>query len=250
MIPKVIHYCWLSGDDFPADIQECIDSWKHILPDYEFVCWDTNRFDLNSNKWVKQAFETKKYAFAADYIRLYALYNYGGIYLDSDVLVYKSFDDLLELPYFIGEDVVHCFEPAIIGAEKHTPWLKDVLDRYDGLEFINSDGSYNMKGLPVVFHERLTPKYNFVLVKSIKDFCVLGATLNIFPHTWFNSRNYLKSVKRKEAYCTHRFVGSWLKKKERWNWKKYVPDVILKYLFGFLFHFVYRVNLKKSQINF
>lgn len=140
MIPKVIHYCWLSGDPFPADIQECIDSWKKFLPDYEIVCWDTKRFDMDSCKWVKQAFEAGKYAFAADYIRLYALYHHGGIYMDSDVLVYKPFDDLLKLPYFIGEDFVHCFEPAIIGAEKHTAWVKDVLDRYDGLEFVKKKG--------------------------------------------------------------------------------------------------------------
>ena len=70
MIPKVIHYCWLSGDDFPADIQECIDSWKHILPDYEFVCWDTNRFDLNSNKWVKQAPYVNKYYYHTEMVKV------------------------------------------------------------------------------------------------------------------------------------------------------------------------------------
>ena len=72
MIPKIIHYCWLSGDEFPPLIQKCLDTWKEKLPDYEFILWDTNKFKLDDNIWVKQAFETKKYAFAADYIRLYA----------------------------------------------------------------------------------------------------------------------------------------------------------------------------------
>src|SRR5690606_40794226 len=101
MIPKKIHFCWLSGDEYPDLIKKCVNTWKEKLPDYEFILWDTNRFDLDSNIWVKQAFETKKYAFAADYIRLYAVYNYGGIYLDTDVEVIKSFEDLLDLPYFI-----------------------------------------------------------------------------------------------------------------------------------------------------
>ena len=95
MIPKIIHYCWLSGDAFPENIRTCFASWKQFLPDYEFRLWDTARFDVHSLPWTKEAFEAKKYAFAADYIRLYALYQFGGIYLDSDVLLYKSFDDLL-----------------------------------------------------------------------------------------------------------------------------------------------------------
>lgn len=85
MIPKKIHFCWLSGDEFPPLIQYCIDTWEKVLPDYEIILWDTKRFDINSIAWVKEAFEAKKYAFAADYIRLYAVYTEGGIYLDSDV---------------------------------------------------------------------------------------------------------------------------------------------------------------------
>lgn len=99
MIPKIIHLCWLSGDPYPPKIQKCLESWKKFLPEYEVMLWDGNRFDLNSSSWVAQAF-AKKYAFAADYIRMYALYHYGGIYLDSDVEVLKSFDELLTLPLF------------------------------------------------------------------------------------------------------------------------------------------------------
>ena len=82
MIPKKIHLCWLSGDDYPAKISKCIESWKKHLPDYEIVLWDTKRFDLSQSQWVSQAFEARKYAFAADYIRFYALYHDGGIYLE------------------------------------------------------------------------------------------------------------------------------------------------------------------------
>lgn len=90
MIPKIIHYCWLSNDPIPADMQRYIESWKKFLPDYEFMLWNFSRFDINSSDWVKEAFKNKKYAFAADYIRLYALYNYGGIYMDMDVEVLET----------------------------------------------------------------------------------------------------------------------------------------------------------------
>lgn len=159
MIPKIIHLCWLSGDPFPTDIQKCLDSWKEHLPDYEIWLWNTNRFDVNSVLWTRQAFERKKYAFAADYIRLYALYNFGGIYLDSDVLVYKSFDDLLSLPYFIGEDYDHSFEAAVIGAEEGQKWIKDLLEYYTDRPFVKPDGELSMDPpLPMIMKSRLIDK--------------------------------------------------------------------------------------------
>lgn len=80
MIPKKIHLCWLGGGKYSPLIRHCIDSWYRILPDYEIILWDTGRFDVNSVPWVKEAFAAKKYAFASDYIRAYALYHEGGIY--------------------------------------------------------------------------------------------------------------------------------------------------------------------------
>ena len=102
MIPKIIHFCWLSTDEYPKLIKKCIESWKVKLPDYEFILWDTNRFNVETTIWTQQAYKSKKYAFVSDYIRLLAVYKYGGIYLDTDVEVLKNFDDLLNLPYFIG----------------------------------------------------------------------------------------------------------------------------------------------------
>ena len=117
MIPKIIHYCWLSGDPFPDLINKCIDSWHNILSDYEFMLWDTRKIDVNSNLWLKQAYENKKYAFAADYIRFFALYHYGGIYLDADVEVLKDFKSLLIEKQLLGEEASGDIEAAVIGGE-------------------------------------------------------------------------------------------------------------------------------------
>ena len=155
MIPKIIHLCWLSGDPYPAKIAKCLDTWKKYLPDYEVMLWDTNRFDLNSSVWVRQAFEKKKYAFAADYIRFYALYHYGGIYLDSDVEVLKSFDDLLDLPYFIGAEKAQTPEAAVIGAEQGCDWIKQCLDYYDNRKFVKEDGSLDIRKLPEIMDQQI-----------------------------------------------------------------------------------------------
>lgn len=211
MIPKIIHLCWLSGDEFPEAIQHCIDSWKIHLPDYEIYLWDTNRFDINSSRWVKEAFEAKKYAFAADYIRLYALYHHGGIYLDSDVIVYKSFNDLLNLPYFIGEDITHCFEAAVIGAEKGCEWIGHIMKRYENRRFIKSDNHYDTKTLPAIFHDQLIDNYDFTLIKNKDCFLDQETVINVFTYDYFNSRDYVSIKQYPNSYCSHNFAGSWFK---------------------------------------
>lgn len=159
MIPKIIHFCWMSGDPYPKKIQKCIDSWHRCLPDYEIVLWDSKRFDVNSSIWVKEAYEHKKYAFCADYIRLYALYNYGGIYLDSDVEVLKSYDELLHLPYFIGLESSGHIEAATIGAEKHNEFLGKVLEYYQNRHFVKPDGSLDIMIMPKVIDDVIKSNY-------------------------------------------------------------------------------------------
>lgn len=228
MIPKIIHLCWLSGDPYPADIQECLGSWKKHLLDYEIWLWDTKRFDVNSTLWTKQAFEAKKYAFASDYIRLYALYNYGGIYLDADVLVYKNFDDLLSLPYFIGHDQIRGFEAAVIGAEKGCLWIKDILDTYKEKVFVREDGSLDTLPLPCRFHHVLVElRYKFHCLHEIQPYEVKDRELYIFDGDFFNSRNAVEVRQTKKSYCAHNYAGSW---QNKGNSPKAFKDTLPKWL--------------------
>ena len=135
MIPKLIHYSWFSGEPYPAFLKECMDTWKKVLPDYEFILWDAKKLAECNNTFANEAVSVKKWAFAADFVRLYAVYHYGGIWLDTDIDMFKSFDPFLNDGMFIGreyyvhqekgkEDFVtltsHCF-----GAEKGHPFLKE-----------------------------------------------------------------------------------------------------------------------------
>lgn len=133
MIPKIVHYCWLSDDPVPPDYERCMATWKEKLPAYEFMLWDRRRFDTDSVLWVKQSCEIGLYACAADYIRLYAVYHNGGIYLDMDIEVVKPFDSLLQkdcmLSYenHIGRNV----EAGCFGAVKHHPYIKKCMDYFE-----------------------------------------------------------------------------------------------------------------------
>lgn len=154
MIPKKIHWCWLSDEPLPLNIQECINSWKRMMPDYEIICWDRERFDINSVPFVQQAYACSKYAFAADYIRLYALYTEGGIYLDSDVMVFRRFDKFLSHSAFSSVEYIPAMIPwrnesnkymgyaingAMIASEKGNPWIKQCLDHYKDKNFRMKD---------------------------------------------------------------------------------------------------------------
>ena len=219
MIPKKIHFCWLSGDEYPDLIKKCIESWKQKLPDYEFILWDTNKFKLEENIWVKQAFETKKYAFAADYIRLYAVFNFGGIYLDTDIEVLKSFDSLLHLPYFVGSEGGGILEAGVIGAEPKSFWVGKCLNYYDNKSFIKNDGTFDMLTLPRIMMHQISK--NNIIIKEIKENITLPLVseysndkLIMFSSDYFCAKNHGtgKIEVTKNTYCIHHFAMSWLPK--------------------------------------
>ena len=147
MIPKIIHYCWFSKDknkELPKAVQRSIESWKRILPNYEIKLWNEETFDINSVPWVKECYECgcASYAYMADYIRFWALYNYGGIYLDADQLVTKPLDEFLDNNMFVGMINPNEVGWCVIGAEKGNPIIKHLLDSYNR-HYINSDGTLN-----------------------------------------------------------------------------------------------------------
>lgn len=223
MIPQKIHYCWLSNDPYPDNIQRCIDSWKRVLPEYEIIKWDFSRFPPDKNVWVKQAYELKKYAFAADYLRLYALATEGGIYLDSDVEVLKPFDDLLNLPYFIcKENSPQGIEAATMGAEKGCDWVRKCLEYYDGKSFVNEDGSINTKVLPAIIKEQISSVYSIEEVKELKQVKKDSKSIFLLPSDYFSPKNYVtKKIKITEnTYSIHHFAGSWQPK-----WKKIILHI-------------------------
>ena len=109
MIPKIIHYCWFGKGPMPKSQRQCIRAWKKLMPDYQFMRWDENSFEVNICEFTTAAYQKKKYAYVADVARLFALSEFGGIYLDTDVDVFKRFDDFLKYDFFTGIEVYEDF---------------------------------------------------------------------------------------------------------------------------------------------
>lgn len=240
MIPKIIHYCWLSNDPIPENLQKCMSTWKRYLPDYEFMLWNFERFPKDKSKWVSDAFNNKKYAFAADYIRLYALYNYGGIYLDMDVEVIKTFNPFLNLETMVSwQNGAAGLEVAAMGVQKGSMWVKDCLDYYDCQTFILPNGNLNTTVMPRVIENRLKAKeiklYN---VSNITEATSVKDGIPVFPYTYFSPKNYKTKVLKitTDTICIHHFDGSWLSRKDR------IKNSIIKYLGPYVTRFIVKLK--------
>lgn len=234
MIPKIIHLCWLSGEPYPPLIENCINSMKEKLSDYEIRIWTKENFDVNSVQWVKEAFEAKKYAFAADYIRFWSLYNYGGIYLDSDVEILKNFDSFLNEKSFIGFEYLNIPEAAIVGAEKGVAWIKKCMDWYQDKSFYFDTKEMRKQVVPTLVKLVLEKEYDIKIVDNGKIQRLNGLTL--YPYIYFSPKNYFNGKIKyyPETICVHRFASAWGPNEKR-KWTLIVHQILI-FLIGKKLH--------------
>lgn len=232
MIPKKIHYCWLSDNPFPDLIVRCIDSWHKALPDYEFILWNRKKFNIKEHVWVSQAFTAGKFAFAADYIRLHALYEEGGIYLDADVEVLRSFDELLKDRSFIGFEKSGDLEPAVIGAEKGCSWIGACLDHYEGRHFVRLDGTMETSPLPLIIEAGLT-RLGLMPPDIPTDTRIERDCVNFYPATYFSPKDTYSGLLEisQHTFAIHHFDGHWVNRTSSYVLKKWI-HIILKILCG------------------
>lgn len=222
MIPKIIHYVWLGGGEKSETIQRCIASWEKILPDYQFMLWDESSYDLESApQFVKEAYQAKKWAFASDYIRLWALNQYGGLYLDTDVEVLKPLDDFLVNRFFIGTQTFWVdiskhkkklctnLSIGVIGSEKGHPFLKDCLKYFDQASIAKKDGSID------------TAVSNYKIADVLSNYGYqnedvrqhLDSGIEVYTTHEFGDR--LSPTPREGCYTYHWGEMSWFEPRER-----------------------------------
>ena len=200
-IPKKIHYVWVGGNEFSKDIKRCMKTWQKYLSDYEIIEWNENNFDIAAHPFCQKAYEEKKWAFVSDYIRAYAIYNEGGIYLDTDVLVLDNFDNFLNNRAFVGFERPDFPFTAAFGAEKGHPLVKEMLDYYDNLDSYSFDFKSNNT---ISVSDILVEKYN---CKKNNKFQILKEDIAVYPD------NILCNPSSKSV-SIHVFNGSWLDDKK------------------------------------
>ena len=235
MIPHILHYCWMGGAPMPPLAEQCIASWHKYMPKWELKRWDESNFDIASAPlYVRQAYETRKFAFVSDYVRLWALEQYGGLYMDVDFMVFRPFDELMDkYPAFAGYEGSkrQPVMQGVIASEPHGAWIRDMLGTYNDRTFIKEDESLDMTPNTGYFTDRLEAQ-GFVADGVEKDFFVRSerinelenegdslnikhSTLNIyflhvFPVYYFCPvLTTGEDVRTEETYCEHKGESSW-----------------------------------------
>ena len=198
MIPKKIHYCWFGRGPKNERIQHCIESWKKFLPDYEIIEWNEDNFDVGMCDFTREAYKKGKYAYVADVARLYALRE-GGIYMDTDVEVYKPLDEFLDKA-FIGFEDERYLSTAVIGCEERNPVIEMIINLYKSIDF---------KEYPVwtdyIKYEETSPciySNVFSLLGLVRDGTQQELKeFNVYPNTYFHTQG--------EGWTYHSYNGSW-----------------------------------------
>lgn len=203
MIPKTIHYLWLS-DEKPEDVLACLDSWKQHLKGYEIIEWNKTNFPYNDFIWTKEAFSVQKWAFVTDFFRLWVLKNYGGIYLDADVIVRKNFNEFLDHKLFIGTEWMFQLEPHAIGAEPNHPFIVKCLEYYEDRHFI-FNGKNDMTPMPFIITKIFMKEYNY----SDSLYSFAHAPLQIGDIAIYDDSYFTINVYNGNNICYHNCFGAW-----------------------------------------
>lgn len=207
-IPKVIHYCWLGGNDFSELEEKCMASWKKYCPDYEIVRWDESNYDWTKNPFMKRAFEEKVWGYVPDYARLDIIHKFGGFYFDTDVEIVKSLDELAFNRAFSGvewgDNLINFGQG--FGAVQDFDLLEELMDSYDDDSLL-----YDAKGV------RIPSPY--VQTKVLRQYgyncdgksCITEKGMMIYPSQFFCARNIntMAVIRTPQTYSIHHFEGTW-----------------------------------------
>lgn len=212
MIPKIIHLCWFSNDPFPVEIKICLDSWKRVLPDYEVRRWTYEDAKAIGCRFIDEALAARKWAFAADVVRFYAVYKEGGVYMDSDILIKKRFDRFIPEHGFatfhehIGQQLQ--LQAAFLMGEKGNAYCKAVFDYYNLRPFLKPDGTYDLTISPVVMLDMASARG----YKPEDTEQHLEDDVVIYPGYYLTPCNRGVEV-HPDAFALHTIYGSWRTRK-------------------------------------
>lgn len=218
MIPKILHYVWLGEKSLPADVLARIDRWHAVCPDYDIRQWgNAEAMSVAAHcQYLKEAIEAKAWAFASDVVRLWALKECGGIYLDTDIELVDSLDEFLDKEFFCSSEVFNGHESlvstALLGSQKGGSVVRTFYDDYlsrplfiDGVQ----DYTTNVDRL----YSILCAKYPFLTQGAVAEPVEFAPGNCIYPAEYFCTGKF---------YARHLFEGSWSHERD-WLLKWCIP---------------------------
>ena len=215
LIPKKIHYCWFSENSIPEALQRCIHSWQEKCPEYEIICWNEKNYDVNKRRFTAEAYANQKYGFVSDVARWDILFEHGGIYLDTDVELYKSLDELLYQEAFVGtEKWGNINSGGGCGAVPHHTMIKKLSEQRDDVSFVKEDGRLNLD-TNGIYETKVFLENGFEIKNEIQR--INGVT--VYPPLVFHPYDYVSCEESlmAETFSIHYFSGTWMDEKGKKN---------------------------------
>lgn len=227
MIPKTIHYCWFGGNPLSELALKCIASWKKYCPEYEIKEWNESNYDISQNPYMHEAYQEKRWGFVPDYARLDIIYRHGGIYLDTDVELLRSLDDLLQEKAFMGCEAREAVSPGLgFGAEKGTQILADMMHEiYANRHFIDAEGNIDTTPSPRLNTEFL--KARGLKLNGEKE--KIDDELTVYPAEYFAPKDFKTGAITitEKTFSIHHYDASWIEPEDkmalkiRWQLRRY-----------------------------
>lgn len=228
MIPHIIHLCWFGKGKYPELTERCIASWKKYFSDYDIMLWNEDSFNVNSNEYTRIAYEQQKWAFISDYVRLYAMEKYGGIYMDTDLEVINDFSKLLSESEFISSTLEGGLITAgFFAAVAHHPYIINLKEKYENGYFLRDNGTFEFCMNPLLFTKIAMEMYGFKINNNgfcyNKDFMIYPLEFfmpyrkSLFGKDSYNHKHYLVT---NNTYAIHHDMGSWGSERKIHWWKR------------------------------
>ena len=224
MIPKILHYIWFGNNPLTPLAEQSLASWHEHMSDWQIMRLDETNFDIAAAPvYVQQAYDARKFAFVSDYVRLWALEQYGGVYVDTDVKVLKSYEPLLNDTAFIGleESKVHLPGTCVMGCEPHCQWVRDMLALYDDISFLKPDGSLDMTTNVDRMGKVMIPEFAHGQYWKQNQYIEKWG-LRIYTHDYFSPITSTRVMRKtKNTYSIHYFAESWRDGKRASGWRNW-----------------------------
>lgn len=237
MIEKVIHYIWFGDSSLSELSEKCIASWKKYCPDYKIVKWDEKSFDFDSYPYAKEAYENKGYAFASDLVRLYVLYHYGGVYMDTDIELLKPLDPFLSHAGFTGFETEKTVHTGLIAAEKGNSLIGAMLKTYEGRHFLKKDGKPDFTPITCAV-TNVAAQNGLKLDDTYQEISGFA----FYPKEWFCPKDYRTAELNvtENTVCIHHYNGAWGNRKLK-KFKRFIKRMLGKRLT------IYIMNKKQDR---